>query len=126
MARILLVDDELTILDVLAACLEQENHTAWRAGNARDAMAILKGPGHFDLAIIDLVLKDSTGLELIRQVRQISPTLPVIAISGYISGESTEIRAQLAAVGVTLALSKPIMPDGLLAAVQQALRGRSG
>jgi CheY-like chemotaxis protein len=124
-ARVLLVDDDLTILDLLAGLLEQANHKAWRAGNARDAMAIINGPGHFDLAIIDLVLKDTPGIELIKQLRQRFPSLPVVAISGYISPESTEIRAQLETLGVRLALSKPLSKEELLTAVEQAIGKKS-
>ncbi len=121
MANILVVDDDLVVLDVLTAMLEQDHHKVWRVGNARDAMALLQGAGRIDLAIIDLVLRDTSGLELVKQARGRLPSLPIIAISGYIGPDSKEIIATLSSLGVKHALGKPIERRALLGAVARLL-----
>jgi DNA-binding NtrC family response regulator len=119
-ANILVVDDDLLILDLVGKLLEQAGHKVWRMGNSRDAKALMTGPGRIDVAVIDLVLRDAPGIDLIKHVRAEYPSLPIVVISGYITQESTEIRTTLASLGVKHALAKPIDKRALLDAVAQA------
>ena len=120
MADILVVDDDLLVLDVVGRLLEQVGHKVWRMGNVRDARALLAGGSRIDVAIIDLVLRDAPGIELIKHIRADYPSLPVVVISGYITPESTQILSTLASLGVKHALAKPIDRQALLDAVAQA------
>ncbi len=123
MANILVVDDDLMIRDVVGRLLEQAGHKVWRVSNTRDARAVLAGPGRIDAAVVDLVLRDAPGLDLIKHVRAAYPAMPVIVISGYIGPESTELRATLASLGVEHALAKPIDKQTLLDAVARSIAG---
>lgn len=123
MANILVVDDDLLVRDVVGRLLEQGGHKVWRVSNTQDARGVLAGPGRIDVAVVDLVLRDAPGLDLIKHVRAAYPTMPVVVISGYIGPESTDLRATLTTLGVEQALAKPVDKETLLEAIAQATAG---
>ena len=124
MANVLVVDNEPIVRDVVGNLLENLGHRVWKAGNARDAFVVLGGPGHFDLVVVDLVLPGTSGFELIKQIRDKRPSIPIIVISGYIRSESTSAIEALHKVGITEVLGKPVDPLYLNIAVTNALRAR--
>src|SRR5476651_904752 len=81
MARILVIDDDLAIRSVLLLLLERQGYQTVVAENGRSGLSILEA-GDVDLLIIDIFMPEMDGLETIRRVRQISPALPIIVISG--------------------------------------------
>ena len=121
MANILVVDDELLVLNVLGSLLENLRHRVWKTGNARDALALLNGREHFDLAVIDLVLTGISGFDLIKQMREKNPSLPIIAISGYIDSKSINAKEALYNLGVRGILEKPPSPLELATTVTAML-----
>ena len=121
MANVIVVDDDLIVLNVLSETVESVGHTVWRAARGCETMALIKGPGHFDLVVVDLVLKGESGILLIQEIRKLRPSLPVIAISGYISPESRGAMTSLADENVSELLPKPIDGHTFLEAVRHAL-----
>jgi CheY-like chemotaxis protein len=81
--KILVVDDEPTVLEALAETLLEDGHTVLRAGSGREALALLDGGERVDIVLTDLGMPGMTGWELARALRTRWPDLPVGLISGW-------------------------------------------
>ena len=123
MANILIVDDDLTILDMTSQVLTLAGHRTWRAASGDDALMALKGAGHFDLVITDLIMPGKPGSDLIEWVRKNRPSVPVIVMSGLLSPDSTSAIDGLTKRGVKKILFKPFHSGAFLTAVIQTLSG---
>jgi CheY-like chemotaxis protein len=122
MANILLVDDLPMVLEVISRLLGKLEHKVTTAADAHEAMALLAGPQRFDLAIIDVLLKATSGIELAKQVRAREPGLPIVAMTAHIGMVSPGSLATLRGLGVDRVIEKPVNLGDLDAAVKGALR----
>ncbi len=122
MARILLVDDLPMILEVISRLLGKLKHEVATARDAREAMVLLAGPRPFDLAIIDVLLKGTSGIELARQIRAERPGFPIVAMTAHLGMVSPGSLATLRDLGVDHVIEKPVNLADLDAAVRGALR----
>jgi len=116
-ARILVVDDEETIRELLSKTLalaEYEVHVAPDGRTAVDRMRII----HYDLLITDLRMPGVDGLTVIREARRLKADIPVIIVTGY-SSEASAIEA--INLGVQGYLTKPFRVPRVLAAAEKAL-----
>jgi two-component system response regulator GlrR len=115
--RILVVDDDPNILEVIRARLEAEGYGVATAMTAEEALARAKEES-FNLAITDLKLAPSDGLELMENLLLLHPDLPVIILTAYgsIEGAVTAIKK-----GAYSYLTKPYDPKELLLQVKNAL-----
>jgi CheY-like chemotaxis protein len=102
--KILVVDDEPTVLEALADTLVEDGHTVLRAGSGRDTLALLDGGERVDVVITDLGMPGMTGWELARALRTRWPDLPVGLISGWTS--SADFSAEEAS-HVAFVVAKP-------------------
>jgi CheY-like chemotaxis protein len=118
-ATILLVDDQLVVLDVLAEMLQDLGHTVLAAGSGAAALARAADyPGVIDLLVTDVRMPGLSGPELAAQLTARRPGLRVLYLSGHAD------RA-LAATGTVL--EKTVGLGALAQAVRVALEGpRSG
>ena len=82
MEKILIVDDDFSLLRILKMRLEVEKFSVIEVSNGADALAAA-GDAVFDLAIIDYQLKDENGVELMESLQKIDPELPVIILTAY-------------------------------------------
>ena len=121
MAKILLVDDLPMVLDIISRLLGKLKHEVTTAGDAHAAMVLLNGPRSFDLAIIDVLLKGTSGIELAKQVRAEKPGLPMIAMTAHIGMVSPGSLATLRSLGIDHVIEKPVSLGDLDAAVKGAL-----
>ena len=115
--RVLVVDDEASIRDLLSKTLalaEYDVDTAADGNSALDRMRAF----NYDLLIADLKMPGMDGLTLIRQAKRIKADLPVIIITGF-STESSAIEA--VNLGVAGYLTKPFRVPQVLAAASKAL-----
>ncbi len=119
--RILVVDDDPELLQLVRVLLARINAEAIVAENAAAAAQILRTPPLPDLLILDLMLPDVSGIEFLRQMRAKSTfdDLPVLILSALIDPE--RIRAALDA-GADRYLTKPYIANNLLTVVQDILR----
>lgn len=120
MARLLVVDDEEADRIVLRTILERAHHEVFVARDGDEALAVYAGKG-IEVVITDLQMRNVHGLQLITILRDLDPRPGIIAISG--TGEFQLDMAR--ALGAWKALSKPVMPDDLLAAVTEVLGKRA-
>jgi excisionase family DNA binding protein len=115
--RILVVDDEETIRELLSKTLalaEYEVHVAPDGRTAIDRMRMIQ----YDLLITDLRMPGVDGLTVIREARRLKADLPVIIVTGY-SSEASAIEA--INLGVQGYLTKPFRVPRVLATAAKAL-----
>ena len=115
--RVLVVDDEDSIRELLTKTLRVAEYDVEAHGDAHVALDVLRRE-RWDLLIADLRMPDMDGLSLIREARRLHPTLPIIIITGY-SSESSAIQA--VNLGVVGYLVKPFRIPHVLSAVAKAL-----
>jgi len=115
---ILIVDDEADIRELVSGVLQDEGYDTRAAANSDEALAALR-ERRPSLLILDIWLQGSRidGIELLEQVKDRDPTLPVIIISGH-----GNIETAVAAIkrGAYDFIEKPFQADQLLLAVQRA------
>jgi two-component system cell cycle sensor histidine kinase/response regulator CckA len=112
-ARILVVDDDASILEVARRVLTDHGYRVTVAENATEALDRAAGE-RFDLLLTDIVLPDLDGGSLAERVRQSRPTLPVLFMSGYAHGP--DLAYEDGAM-----ISKPFLPSALVRAVGAVL-----
>lgn len=124
-ARILVVEDDADINEIISVRLARHGHSCVQAFSGSEALMRLDGRGEalpYDLVICDLMLPGATGERIIDTVRQADPDLPVIVISAR---TSTADRVELLRLGADDYLTKPFDLDELAARVEVQLRHRS-
>jgi excisionase family DNA binding protein len=115
--RVLVVDDEATIRDLLAKTLALAEYDVDLAPDGRAALDRLRMIP-YDLLITDLKMPGVDGLTVIREARRLKADLPVIIITGF-SNEASAIEA--VNLGVSGYLTKPFRVPRVLAAAAKAL-----
>jgi excisionase family DNA binding protein len=115
--RILVVDDEASIRDLLAKTLALAEYDVDTAADGRSALERLR-LYPYDLLIADLKMPGIDGLAVIREAKRLKADLPVIIITGY-STESAAIDALN--IGVAGYLTKPFRVPQVLAAAAKAI-----
>lgn len=81
MEHILIVDDEEMIRDLLSSALEQEEYICHQASNVDEAFELL-GREPIDLVISDIMMPGRSGVELLRDLKKVSPEIAVLMITG--------------------------------------------
>ena len=115
--RVLVVDDEASIRDLLSKTLALAEYDVETAPDGASALDRMRG-AMYDLLIADLKMPGMDGLSLIRQVKRIRADLPIIIITGF-STEDSAIEA--VNLGVAGYLTKPFRVPQVLAAAAKAL-----
>ncbi len=115
--RILVVDDEQAVRDLLAKTLTMADYDVDAAPDGASAIDRMRAV-EYDLLITDLKMPGMDGLSVIREARRATPDLPVIIITGY-STEASAIEA--INLGVAGYLTKPFRLPRILAAAARAL-----
>lgn len=120
MALILVVDDEPAVCNILRRTLERAGHEVLEAADGEAAMQVC-GSRQVDLVITDLFMPNMDGLQLIVKLREESPGVKIIAISGSVyegRPKFLEIAGRMESV---ITLTKPFTPDELNGAVKESL-----
>jgi CheY-like chemotaxis protein len=117
--RILLVDDEVPIVEMLKAMLEKLGYRVTARFNGPDALEIFQAqPDQFDLVITDMTMPQMTGDRLARRAWEIRPDIPVILCTGYNEMISED---KASAMGIRKFLLKPVDKEELAIAIRSAL-----
>jgi two-component system alkaline phosphatase synthesis response regulator PhoP len=116
--RILLVEDEENILDVVKLNLELEGYTVVTAENGKDAVRFFKEQ-HFDLLILDIMLPEMNGFEICEQVRLTNSEVPIIFLTAK---DAPGDRITGLKKGADDYLTKPFTLEELLLRVQNLLK----
>lgn len=120
--RILIVDDEPSVVEVVSLYLKREGYEAFTAHNGRDALRLIREQAP-TLVVLDLMLPEVDGLEIIRRLRDdYGEDVPVIVLSAR--RQETD-RIYGLELGADDYVTKPFSPAELVARVNAVLR-RSG
>jgi DNA-binding NtrC family response regulator len=117
---ILVIDDEVEIREGLELLLTSEGYSVACAETGESGLAHLE-QDPYDLVLLDVSLPDRNGLDLLRDVRQRDPHLPVVLITAY---GSIDMARQAFKSGAQDYITKPWSNDELLAQVASAIEGR--
>jgi DNA-binding response OmpR family regulator len=124
MAKILIVEDNADLGDLLVHFISAVGHDVTLRGDSRAALDTLNETA-FDLVITDMFMPDRDGLEILRESKRVSPTTPVLAMSGgstlFPTFDPLRCARQLGAVAI---LPKPFRRSDLIAAIDAALKSR--
>jgi two-component system response regulator AtoC len=117
--RILIVDDDAAFCRYLHNILSRFNHAVHIARSGQEALESLDDVKP-DLVILDLVLPDINGLEILSRIRQRPKKIPVIMLTGF-GKTSTVVMAMK--LGARDFLNKPFYPAELEASIEKVLKG---
>lgn len=115
--KILIVDDEVEIADLIAVYLENENYTVFKFYSAQAALECINST-ELDLAILDIMLPDINGFTLCQKIRA-KYTYPIIMLTAKDS-EMDKINGL--SLGADDYITKPFLPLELIARVKSQLR----
>ncbi len=119
-ARVLLVDDEPQVLAALGVLLELTGHAVEAVCGGPEAL-VTYTPDRFDVVLTNVGMAGMNGWELAERLRANDARVPILFITGWGLREDDMVR--LTALGVRRCLFKPVRPDELDAAIQDALAG---
>ncbi len=118
--RILVIDDEPIIREVLQEILTREGHTLTVTPDAESGLRAL-AEGEYDLVILDLMLPGMGGLETLKEIRGIDPDQVVVMVTAY---GSVETAVQAMRMGAHDYLTKPFKNEDVLRTLRHGLRHR--
>jgi CheY-like chemotaxis protein len=122
MARILIIDDDSQILDMLRQTLERDGHEVVDASDGKEGL-ILYRKNPTDLIITDLIMPEKEGIATIMELRQDFPDVKIIAISGGGRLEPGQYLSMAKSFGVQYTFAKPVEREDLLEAVRELSTG---
>ncbi len=119
--RILVVDDEEPIRDIVASMLGAAGYACKQAGSGTEALAVLNSGEEFELMLSDLMMADLDGIGLLERTKEKYPDMPVVMVTAV-----HDISVALAAIrnGAYDYLLKPFEREQLLNTVSRALENR--
>ena len=118
--KILIVDDELVVRDSLGKWFTSEGYTVKTTGSAHEALTSFQ-PGAWDVALLDIKMPGTDGIELQQRLHEADPDLIVIIMTGYASVDSA---VQALKQGAYDYITKPFDPDELVHLVGNAIKHR--
>jgi CheY-like chemotaxis protein len=116
--EVLAVDDDLLVLDNVAAMLEDLGHKVTTARSGQEALGVLGREGKFDLLITDHAMPEMTGLQLAERAAALRPALRIILATGYAelpAGQHTDLPR----------LGKPFDQTILAKSIAAAMQGKA-
>ena len=119
--RILVVDDEESIREIVSSMLTTASYKCRQAGSGMEALALLESGEQFELMLSDLMMANLDGIGLLEKTKERFPDMPVVMVTAV-----HDISVALAAIrnGAYDYLLKPFEREQLLATVSRALENR--
>ncbi len=119
--RILVVDDEETIREIVSSMLAGAHFQARQASSGNEALSILEASDEFDLVLSDLMMPEMDGIALLEQVKERYPDMPIVMVTAV---HDISVALQALRNGAYDYLLKPFEREQLLATVRRALENR--
>ena len=120
MARVLVVDDDAMIRDVIRGAVERSGHQVEEAAEGAEALQKLK-EGGVALMIVDVMMPKKGGIETLMELRRSAPGVKTIVVSGKVDTDSASFQNLIHAFGVGQVFTKPFDLQELAAAVDRLL-----
>lgn len=121
MARVLVIDDDELVLTMLESVLLAAGHKVITATDGDQGLRALRRHP-VDIIVTDIIMPGKEGIETIIEIRRLSPTIPIIAISGGGLHAGRLYLEAAARLGATRTLAKPFAPKKLLQEIEACLR----
>ncbi|MEM6429005.1 MAG: response regulator [Deinococcota bacterium] len=123
MARVLVVDDSISVRKALEKILTSRDMDIVAADSAESAQSLLEQDKNVDLIISDVVMPGMDGFTLCKTLKEQAAfkTMPILLISGIVDDNSRTKAKQAGAVNI---VKKPFTPDEILPPIQQAIASR--
>ncbi len=121
MPTILVVDDELSMREFLSILLEKEGHQVFTAGDPERGLELAHNH-ELDLVITDIRMGEMSGLDLLKELKESFPDLPVLIITAFASPEDAVVAMKNGAFDY---ITKPFKVDEINAIINSALESSS-
>ena len=120
-ARILVVDDEQSVIDLLSAILEEDGYDCVTVATGEDALKILS-MDNIDVALVDLRLPGISGMDVLREIASTYPGVASIVVTGV-----EDVRTAVAAmkIGAVDYITKPLELERVHDSIETALQKSS-
>ncbi len=122
MARILVIDDSVSILVLVSELLLDAGHQVITASSGKQGLATLRETP-IDLVLTDIYMPDGDGIEILFEVRKAHPNIPVIVMSS--KSDTSNMFSTAKALGAVFALQKPFSRDQLNEMIASGLKPRA-
>ena len=120
--KILLIDDEETLLKNIGDFLRVTGYSVFTSSNSTDGLELLRNHGP-DLLLLDLHLKEGlTGMQVLRAAKMLKPDLKVIILSGF--GEEEDTKNSCISLGASAFLGKPTSLKSLSETIKNLLEAK--
>jgi putative nucleotidyltransferase with HDIG domain len=119
--RILVVDDEETIREIVSSMLAGAHFQTRQAASGIEALAILESGEDFDLVLSDLMMAEMDGIALLERAKEKYPDVPIVMVTAV---HDIQVALQALRNGAYDYLLKPFEREQLLATVRRALENR--
>ncbi|HOP05780.1 MAG TPA: response regulator [candidate division Zixibacteria bacterium] len=117
--RVLIVDDEKWVQDVFKDfCELTQAFDIDLAGDGQDAIAKVRG-SQYDLITLDLIMPEMSGLDVLSAIKDISPEVPVMIITG---NATEKLVTEAGIMGACRVMYKPVMMETFISEVTSALQ----
>jgi CheY-like chemotaxis protein len=123
--RILLIEDDVQVRQMLGNVLARSGHTVTPAANGAIGLQLWREQGA-DLVLTDIQMPETDGIEVILQLRTYAPQLPVIAMSGGDRSGALDLLGDARLLGAVAMLKKPFSSEALLQAIAKAVADPTG
>ena len=123
MARVLVIEDEPAVRDLVTRMLSRVGHEVVEANEGREGLRLFE-QSPTDLVITDINMPGMDGHEVIATFRKRHPGVPIVAISGGGSASKDELLMNAAALGAVEVITKPFEFQQFVGAVGRALELR--
>lgn len=117
MTKILIIDDDIDMCQLLARFLKRSGFEAAFAVNGNKGIKAFQ-EDKYDLVLCDFRLGDKEGVDVLKEIKEINPQVPVIIITGY---SDIKIAVNVIKQGAYDYITKPLVPDEVLALINRAL-----
>ncbi|PRY87171.1 sigma-54-dependent transcriptional regulator [Mongoliibacter ruber] len=121
MAKILVIDDNLDICNLLKRFLSKKGHEVETTMSGSNGIELVK-KNKFDLILCDFKLRDIEGPEILQEVKKISPQTKLAIITGY---SDVRIAVEVMKKGAFDYVVKPLIPDEILSLIDRAMKAPS-
>lgn len=118
MARILLVDDEESVLRTVGMLFRSEGHEVVPICEGQKAIDMIKSEEKFDLLLADIRMEPVDGMQVIKMAHELRPEMPIVVISAYCSEKTVR---QAISLGCSAYVKKPFKTEEVLEAARKAL-----
>ena len=120
MAKVLVIDDDPNIGQVITQLLSDQSHEVILSYSGDDALELLKSE-EFDVMIVDIFLPGKSGLEVIQAVSANYPDTKIVAMTAFGAQDDIDLKGFAERYGAITTLEKPFDNEILLKSVSKAL-----